>query len=94
MTYKIACFSSQTGKTWKTKQQLLKEMLEADVVTWTEERKIVNRLMGYDDIKLIQGSIPIYYITYDNGTAYFSTIKQIEEIWCKYLKLKENSSTT
>lgn len=93
MTDKIPYFSSPgCSRTWKIKQQILRKMLEADKVNCHEERKIIGGgrdPQKYCDFKPIDGYIPTYYITMDDGVAYFLTKEQMMEVWNKYLELKD-----
>ena len=92
VTDKIAYFSSPgCGRTWKIKQQILKKMLEADEVACHEERKLIGggrEPQKYCDFTPIDGYIPTYYITMDNGIAYFLNKEQMMEVWEKYEELK------
>lgn len=92
MTDKIAYFSSPgCGRTWKIKQQILRKMLEADKVNCHEERKMLggHRDPQYYGFTPVEGYQSTYYITMDNGVAYFLTKEQMMEVWNKYLELKD-----
>lgn len=93
MTDKISYFSTQIcGKAWETQQQILRKMLEADKVDCHEERKMIGGKRDpqkYCDFTPIEGYQSTYYITMDDGIAYFLTKEQMMEVWNKYLELKD-----